>query len=299
MHITFRQLHVFRTVATLGQVQLAARQIHLSQPATSMALSELEKNLGSPLFDRTGNRLLLNSQGKKLLPLACELLDRNNEIARLFTQDDAHTGKLTIGASTTIGNYLLPKELAHFGKANPNITIDLKIHNTTTIIDSLTTLEIDLACVEGPCQQQEIESIPWREDEMVIFCSPEHPLAKFKKVTIEQLEETEWILRETGSGTRMLFELHIGQHLKHRHLKMELNQTEAIKNMVRSGFGISWLSELCIKNELSRGELVRIPLSEHRKKRTLWLLLNKNKYRSSVVNTLLDKLLSNQSPTFA
>ena len=293
MHITFRQLHAFRTIATLGQVQLAAKQLHLSQPATSMALSELEKNLGCQLFDRVGNRLLLNSQGQKLLPLASELLDRNNEIAQLFTQDDCHTGKLMIGASTTIGNYLLPEELATFGKANPKVTIALEIQNTTTIIERLAALEIDLACVEGPCQHPEIEAIPWMEDELTVFCAPEHPLAQMESLTTAQLEEAEWILRETGSGTRMLFELHIGQHLRQRNLKMELNQTEAIKSMVRSGFGISWLSTLCLGKELEKGELVRLPvqLPERQKKRSFWILLNKNKYRSTAVNRFLEGLL--------
>ena len=292
MHITLRQLQVFRAIATLGQVQLAARQLYLSQPATSMALSELEKHLSSQLFDRTGNRLILNSEGKRLLPLACELLDRSEEISRLFNNSDHHSGKVTIGASTTIGNYLLPEELARFERNHPEITLELDIHNTTTIIEKLASLEIDLACVEGPCQHPGIETIPWREDHLVLFCSSEHPLAKSKAVTIENLGQTEWILREPGSGTRMLFELHIGQYLRQRHLKMELNQTEAIKSMVRSSIGISCLSELCIANELMQGELVRLPFPKQTMKRQLWLLLNKKKYKSRLVSQLIRCLLA-------
>ncbi|USE35625.1 LysR substrate-binding domain-containing protein [Endozoicomonas sp. SCSIO W0465] len=270
MHVTLRQLQVFRAIATLGQVQLAARQLYMSQPATSMALSELEKHLSCQLFDRTGNRLVLNAEGNKLLPFACELLDRSAEISRLFDHSDHHRGKVTIGASTTIGNYLLPEVLARFEQAKPDITVELDIHNTTTIINKLATLEIDLACVEGLCQHPDIETIPWREDHLALFCSSKHPLAKSKTVTLENLEQTEWILRESGSGTRMLFELHIGQHLRQRCLKMELNQTEAIKNMVRSGIGISCLSELCIANELAQGELVRLPFPKKNMKRQLW-----------------------------
>ncbi|WP_257284922.1 LysR substrate-binding domain-containing protein [Endozoicomonas sp. SESOKO1] len=292
MHITLRQLQVFRAIATLGQVQLAARQLYLSQPATSMALSELEKHVGCRLFDRTGNRLVLNTEGKKLLPLACELLDRSEEISRLFNHSDYHSGKVTIGASTTIGNYLLPEALARFERAKPDITVALDIHNTTTIMEKLAALEIDLACVEGPCQHPDIETIPWREDHLTLFCSSEHPLANSKMVTIESLEHTEWILRESGSGTRMLFELHIGQHLRQRHLKMELNQTEAIKSMVRSGIGISCLSELCIANELAQGNLVELPYGKEPMRRQLWLLLNKKKYRGGLVNSLLESLMN-------
>ncbi|MFK0569697.1 LysR family transcriptional regulator [Endozoicomonas sp.] len=290
MHITLRQLQVFRAIATLGQVQRAARQLYLSQPATSMALSELEKNLSCPLFDRTGNRLIINSEGKKLLPLACELLDRSEEITRLFSDNDHHSGKLTIGASTTIGNYLLPEELARFERINPEISVALDIHNTTTIIEKLAALEIDLACVEGPCQHPGIETIPWREDQLILFCASDHPLATHNTITIEHLGQAEWILRETGSGTRMLFELHIGQHLRQRHLKMELNQTEAIKSMVRSGIGISCLSELCIAKELAQGDLVQLPFPKQPMKRQLWLLLNKKKYRSGLVKRLLKNL---------
>lgn len=287
LHITLKQLSVFRAVATLGKVQLAARQLHLSQPATSMSLAELEKHLGNPLFDRAGNRLVLNNEGRKLLPMACELLDRSLEINRLFTGDGLHTGNLVMGASTTIGNYLLPGILARFNKANPEVSLDLKIHNTSTIIERLASLELDLACVEGPCQHHEIESIPWLKDELVLFCAPEHPLAQLKTASLKQLEKAHWILRERGSGTRLLFERHIGQHLQQRNLRIELNQTEAIKNMVRSGAGISCLSELCLSNELAREELSRIHIPRHTMTRQLWLLLSRKKYKNALVNQLL------------
>ncbi|WP_299735032.1 LysR substrate-binding domain-containing protein [uncultured Endozoicomonas sp.] len=288
MHVTLRQLQVFRSIATLGQVQLAAKQLHLSQPATSMALSELEKHLDCLLFDRSGNRLLINVQGKKLLPLACELLDRTNEITHLFSAKNSLSGKLTIGASTTIGNYLLPQQLIRFKTNHPEVDVELDIHNTTTIIERIASMELDIGYVEGPCQHPGIETIPWREDQLTLFCSSEHPLANKPTVTLKDLEQAHWILREQGSGTRFIFDKHIGQYLRQPLIKMELNQTEAIKNMVSAGAGISCLSELSIAKELDQGEFVPLSFQSKTIKRQFWLLLNRKKYRGDLVNALLN-----------
>ncbi len=291
MHITLRQLRAFRAVASLGQVQLAATQLSLSQPATSMAISELEKQLNSKLFDRTGNRLVLNPQGKRLLPLACEILDRSHEISTLFEhQDSSPSGRLTIGASTTIGNYLLPDLLATYEHLHPGVTATLDIQNTSTIIDKLAAFELDLACIEGPCQHSDIEVIPWVKDELVVFCSPSHPLAKSAIIELATLEKERWILRESGSGTRMLFDFYISQHLGSLNIRMELNQTEAIKKLVLAGAGISCLSRLCISHELLQGELIQLNLKERILSRQLSILIHKKKYIGQLMESLLQQL---------
>ena len=288
MHITLRQLKAFRSVASLGQVQLAANQLGLSQPATSMAISGLEKQLSSRLFDRNGNRLILNQQGARLLPLACEVIDRSTEICSLFQQgDNTVSGQLTIGASTTIGNYLLPGMLAAYEKDHPEVTATLEIHNTSNIIDKLAAFEIDLACIEGPCHHREIDVFPWLEDDLVICCSPSHPLAGTKEVDLSALENEHWILREKGSGTRMLFDFYIAQHIGHINIRMELNHAEAIKQLVMTGSGISCLSRLCITRELAQGELTCLNLKKQIPSRQLSLLMHRKKYITPLIDSLL------------
>ncbi|MCH9690434.1 MAG: LysR family transcriptional regulator [Gammaproteobacteria bacterium] len=291
MHITLRQLKTFRAVASLGQVQLAAAQLNLSQPAASMAVSELEKQLNGQLFDRFGNRLKLNARGMRLLPFACELLDRSQEISSLFLQeDDNPSGRLTIGASTTIGNYLLPGILAAYEKKHLDVTASLDIHNSSRVIEKLATFEVDIACIEGPCHHDDIQVLPWLEDELIICAAPSHRLANKSGVTLGELETEYWLLREQGSGTRMLFDYYIAQHMGHLKVRMELNQAEAIKQLVMSGTGISCLSRLSIAHELARGELTAIHLKGCTLTRKLSVLMHKKKYKGALVNSLLNAL---------
>ena len=292
MNITLKQLQVFKSVASLGQVRLAAKQLNLSQPATSMALSELEKQLNSQLFDRTGNRLILNQQGYQLLPMASELLERSQEITDAFhTPKHQLNGLIKLGASTTIGNYLLPETLAQFELDNSGVTTNLTIHNTSTIIDKLLAFEVDIACIEGPCQHPDIISTPWMTDNLVILSSPQHPFAHLPLVTMKQLSSCHWILRERGSGTRTLFDHHVGQFLQAPEVRMELNQTEAIKQLVLSGLGITCLSDLCVSKELKRKELISLPLKQKNLERQLSLIIHRRKYQSPLLKTLIERLI--------
>ncbi|OED49676.1 hypothetical protein ACH42_01680 [Endozoicomonas sp. (ex Bugula neritina AB1)] len=287
MNITLKQLQIFKAVASLSQVKLAAKQQNMSQPAVSMALTELEKQLNCQLFDRTGNRLKLNQQGYLLLPMASELLERSQEIADTFQNPDHPlNGLLTLGSSTTIGNYLLPKTLARFELKHPGVSTHLTIHNTSTIINKLLKFEVDLACIEGPCQHPDIINTPWMTDNLVILCSPQHLLTSQNKITFNQLNDCHWILREPGSGTRALFDQHIGQYLSTPNIRMELNQTEAIKQLVLSGLGITCLSELCAIKELERKELIQLPLRNVNLSRQLSLIIHRRKYNSPLLKTL-------------
>ncbi|WP_062270291.1 LysR family transcriptional regulator [Endozoicomonas arenosclerae] len=298
MHITLKQLKAFRAVASLGQVRLAAQQLNLSQPATSMAIAELENQLGCQLFDRTGNKLLINHQGELLMPLASELLDRTSEIETLFRDlQNTESGHLRIGASTTIGNYLLPDTLAQVSADFPNISFNMDIRNTENIISRVASFDLDIGCVEGPCQHEDINVIPWQEDELLVICGPNHPLAKEQEVTPEQLNGQSWILREQGSGTRNIFDQHLGHKLSGLSVKMELNQAEAIKKLVQYDQGISCLSRICVSHELELGELVSVKVTGVTLKRSLSLLLHKKKYQSHIIQLML-KALGWQKPEY-
>lgn len=287
MHITLKQLQVFKAVASLSQVRLAAEQLNISQPATSMALAELEKQLGCQLFDRTGNRLKLNQQGALLLPMASELLARSREITNTFQNPATQlSGLLKLGASTTIGNYLLPGILANFEHHHPDVATQLTIHNSSTIINKVLAFDVDIVCIEGPCQHPDIISSPWMTDHLVILCSPQHPLASQHSIRLDQLNHCHWVLRETGSGTRTLFDQSIGQHLNTANIRMELNQTEAIKQLVAAGLGITCLSDLSVTKELERRELIKLPLEGIDLSRQLSIIVHRRKYHSPLLTAI-------------
>ena len=295
MHITLKQLRAFHAIASTGQVKRAAEQLYLSQPATSMALAELEKQLDCQLFDRSGNRLVLNLMGHRLMSLAAELLDRAEEIPALFNDEgNSYTGNLSIGASTTVGNYLLPERMSQFCYQHPGVNMAVSIQNTATVIEKLAAFELDIGCVEGPCLHPDIEVISWLEDELKIICSPEHPLTRVAFIESGHLAAAQWILREKGSGTRMLFDRYLAPLLGTLNIRMELNHAEAIKQLVKTGAGLSCLPEPCVAPELKRGELAALTLENLCLKRELSILLHKKKYRSRLIEALLMNLRSSR-----
>ncbi len=257
MKITLRQLRVFDAVATMGSVSHAAKEISLSQSAASMSLADLEQHLGAPLFHRYGKKLQLNDYGRWLRPKAHQLLQQAEEIEHSANSDSLN-GQLIIGASSTIGNYLLAGLIADFVKLHPGVDIRLQVGNSEKVIDDMLNLRIDLGLIEGPCHNQHLMAQPWRNDELTIFCSPDHRLADHKKVSLRALQKQRWILREQGSGTREVFTLAAKDKLDQLDVILELSHSEAIKQAVKTGLGIGCLSQRVIANEVEYKQLVSL-----------------------------------------
>jgi DNA-binding transcriptional LysR family regulator len=252
MHVTLRQLQIFRAIALSGSTTAAAQSVPLSQSAASAALSELERILSARLFDRVGKRLLLNDEGRALLPTALAVLDgaRNLETAFL-SADHAKLVDLHLFASTTIGNYILPRLLARFRDLMPGAQVQLQIGNTLDVVTAVREFAADLGLIEGPCHASDIVVVPWLEDELVIVASPMHPLAKAAKrgrLTAQQLSQACWLLREPGSGTREAVEQSLLPHLVNVRSTMTLGSSEAIKNSVAEGLGVSCLSRYVVQD---------------------------------------------------
>ena len=255
MRITLRQLDIFRAIALTGSTSAAAQSVPLSQSAASTALGELEHNLNALLFDRVGKRLLLNDNGRALLPMALAVLDgaRNVEMA-FASSDHGLTVDLRLFASTTLGNYILPKLLSQFRQLVPTAKLDVRIGNTLDVVTAVNEFSADLGFIEGPCHEPDIRIIPWFEDELIIVAAPTHSLAK-AKLTIKQLREAPWLLREPGSGTREAVELALLPYLQNIQPAMTLGSSEAIKNLVAEGLGVSCLSRAVVHDLLSAGRL--------------------------------------------
>jgi len=286
MNITLKQLHIFVTVTQEKTLTAAAEKLFLSKPAVSMALSELEKQLGHKLFERKNNRLLMNEMGSALLPLADEQIERSQAITRLF--DNHHfQGQIRIGSSNTVGNHLLPILLAQFRKITDHYDQYMCIDNSTSIGTKLKDYELDVALVEGLLIDKKLHTERWLKDEMVIVANPSHPLMSKHKITLKDLSKQAWILRETGSGTRDFFITHIGQHLQQLNIAFELSTTEAIINSTAAGLGLSCMSRTAARHAIADKRLATLSIDIDMS-RDLYLVWHKDKYQSPILKEFIE-----------
>jgi len=291
INISPRQLDVFVQTAMLGSLRAAAEQLHLTQPAASMALAEMERQLGVPVFARERGRLRLNTRGRELLPLAQELLERHAEFARRGSGAmQSLAGELRIGASNTVGNYLVGELLGGFVRAHPQVAVRLRVANTTAIAAAMLEHALDVGCVEGPVAHPLLQSKPWRDDALVVCAPPDHPLAHKRTLRPEHFAGAHWVLREPGSATRTTSERVLAQ-LPPGETVLELDQIEAIKQAVASGLGIACLPTVAVVDALAAGRLkaLKTPFLDLRRK--LWLLLHREKYRGAVLQAFLDVIV--------
>jgi DNA-binding transcriptional LysR family regulator len=279
MKFTLRQMAVFVAVARQESVSRAAEALSLSQSATSTALGELERLYDTQLFDRVGKTLRLNELGQSLLPQALELIERAETIETVL-EGRAGFGKLRIGATLTIGNYLATLIVADYLKCHPESSAQLQVHNTETIIDRVARYELDLGLIEGTCRHPDLVVEPWVEDELVVFCAPTHPLAGKSPATLAGLADEQWIVREAGSGTRETLDQALRHHCFDLKVRLELEHTEAIKRAVEFGLGIGCISRLALREAFRRGSLVPIETPELDLLRHFQFLWHKRKFQT-------------------
>jgi len=290
MNITLKQLQIFICITQEKTLTAAAEKLFITKPAVSMALAALEKQLGQKLFERKNNRLLINDWGKQLLPLADEQIERGKTITRLFEQQSNLSGKLRIGSSNTIGNHVVPSLLSDFRSTTKHLKQSLLIENSTTICQQIKEYELDIGLVEAYVFDDQLHSIRWLQDEMVVVCSSAHPLAEKEQVNLLDLENQQWILRELGSGTRDFFVKQISKKLTGYSVSLELNTTEAIINCTSVGLGITCMSRLAARHALNDRRLVQLPLSAEKEfdmTRDYWLVYHKEKYQSPLLQQFI------------
>ncbi|MEF2522556.1 LysR family transcriptional regulator [Vibrio mimicus] len=286
-HISLKQLRVFTTIIQHKSLTVAAEVLCLSKAAVSVALSELEKQLGHALFDRVNNRLVLNQEGQKLLPLADELLQRAKDIDRLFDEQQVLTGKLRIGASDTVGNQVAPYLISAFRQLHPHPSQSLFISNSAQVCQKLVDYELDIGLIEGKTLHPELISTQFSQDEMCIICAPDHPLTQRERLVMSDFEHSDWVLREAGSGSREFFLRVIAPRIEHWIEAFELNTTEALINSVSSGLGLGCLSRLAAKTPLLDGRvaMLNVPLDM---KRRYWMLVHKEKYQNPLLRQFIE-----------
>ncbi|HBK46955.1 MAG TPA: LysR family transcriptional regulator [Xanthomonadaceae bacterium] len=293
MRLTLRQLQIFSAIAEHGSTTAAAARIPLSQSATSAALGELEGLLGAPLFDRIGKRLVLNETGRALLDPAREALAAAGAIEHRFGLGDAaahapQPAQIRLGASTTVGNYLMPGRIAALLREQPQVRVELRIGNTRDIVAAVSRLEVDAAVVEGPCHADELEVRPWHDDAMVLVAAPGHPCARGGACDPALLRAQRWLLREPGSGTRESVDNALLPHLGGFGASMQLGSTEAIKQAACVGLGITCLSLCAVRDQLALGSLQVLETTLPALSRPLYRVQHRSKRFSPALARLLE-----------
>jgi len=286
-----RRLQVFHTVARLLSFTKAAETLHMTQPAVTFQVRQLEEYFNTRLFDRTHNRISLTEAGERVYGYADKIFVLYSEMENAVRDLTGEvSGVLMIGASTTIAEYMLPSLLGDFKAKYPDVNIRLQVANTDGIVSMIENNVIDLGVVEAPVTNKNLVVEKCRSDHMVLAVPPNHPLAKEKSVPISRLKEFPYICREEGSGTRevMLEALALdGIDVCEINMVMELGSPEAVKGAVEADMGISILSRATINKELMLGTLVAIDL-EHSIDRPFSFVHQKQKFRLRAMETLLD-----------
>lgn len=281
MKITLKQLQLFVNTAKFGSISEGAKHSHITQSGASLALAELERLLGFPLFDRHGKKVHLNSEGERLLGKAITILDLATEIETLPGSSTETQGHLVLGASSTIGNYLLPIYLSKFNAQYPRIKVDCAIANTQQVINDVKQFRLDIGFIEGSCDETLIEQKIWQHDELVIFSRDNHPLSMKKSLKMSDLKDYSWALRESASGTRQIFEEKIRKFFIPT-VAITLASSEALKYYVAQSDCLSCLSKCSIDTEVLSNNLKILALEDFSLHRPLYLITNKNKHQTKI-----------------
>lgn len=290
------KLRVFCTVAETKSFSKASEIIRLTQPAVSLQIQALEEICGTKLFNRLGCVITLTPAGEVLYKYA-------KEISSLYAEAGKEIGKITgimkgilsVGASSTIGNYVLPTAISDFRKKFPDVKAHLSIGNTKAIVDLLNGGVVNVGFVEGEVNKQKLSVEKVVSDEMVLVMSPQHPWARRSSVSVLELPKEPFIFREEGSGTRQMIEKYLTKHgVPPQTIKISfiMGSTESIKSAVESGLGISILSRWAVKNETKCGILKTVSFKEDKLLRDFSLLRLRTKVSSHALEGFLGFLKS-------
>ncbi|QWR77528.1 selenium metabolism-associated LysR family transcriptional regulator [Candidatus Magnetomonas plexicatena] len=281
------KLRVFCTVAELKSFSKASEIIHLTQPAVSAQIQVIEENYGTKLFERTTNSTSLTPAGEILYRYAKDILSLYGDAEKKICKITGVTkGSIRVGASLTIGNYLIPQIIADFMKINPRARINLKIGNTKKIVDMINTSSIDIGFVESDMKGQKFIVEKVYDDELFFVVSSQHKLSSEPSVTLETIMKEPVIVREEGSGTRLAIEqFFIKKGLSIQNLRTFLitDSVEAIKECLYAGVGGSFLSKLVVHRDVANGGLKALKIKDERILRDMSLIYRKKNISSHVV----------------
>ena len=274
-----RDLQVFLSVAKHLNYTRAAEEVNLSQPSVSVRMRELERDLGSKLFEQLGKKIALTEAGQLLVPYATRIIATMSDARQAIDElQGLERGLLRIGASTTPGMYLIPQTIAHFKQRYPKIEVHLAVKDTRQIEDGVIRNEFDFGFVGGHLAGDEVDVIPWMTDHLVLVVPSDHILARRKSVKAADLRKEKFILREPGSATRAAIVNHLRKSDLEVETVMEMENPESVKKAVQSGLGIAFISKFAVETELKAKSLVAVRVTDLDINRELKIVYRKDKH---------------------
>ena len=287
--MNFRKLKIFYETAMHLNMTKVAKEMYISQPSISQSINELEAELGAKLFDRIGKKIFLTHEGEVFLNYTRRILNLYDEGVKTIREFNVSgKGKIVIGASTTIGIYILPEIIKEFSSKYKDIEISLIIENTKNIEKLILENKVDFAYVEGDVHSDEIKKeVVWK-DELVFICGDKNDLRNYKEIEGKILENQKLIMREEGSGTREHTELFLKKNKIKFTTFLELGNTEAIKKTVEANLGVGCLSYRVVEDKVKSGELFIFRLLEGSIERDLYLISHSDKFISNNMKTFIE-----------
>jgi DNA-binding transcriptional LysR family regulator len=286
--VTLHQLRTFRAVAHHRNLSRAAEQLHLTQPAVSMQMKELQGELGLPLLEVIGRRIHLTEAGELLEQYATRILGLVDEAAVALGELRGVAGRVRVGASSTPGVYLLPEILASYERAHPEVRVHFEVSNSAHVEARVAANELDFGVTGGAVTCSDVRAEPWGEDELVLVVGPEHPWAGAGRIDPAALAHVRLIAREAGSGTRQVYESELHRREVILPTPVELGGIEAVKRAVEAGLGVAILSRFSVGRELAEGRLHAVELEGIRLARPLVLIHHAQKRFASAALSLLE-----------
>ncbi|MDR3590383.1 MAG: LysR family transcriptional regulator [Negativicutes bacterium] len=288
-------LLVFVTVAEKRNFTRAAEELCMTQPAVSQYIQTLERTVGSKLLERNNKYVRLNKAGEVVYHHAREILGLYTRM-QCLVDDLLHTarGVLSIGASYTFGEYVLPHIIAALHERYPLVKPVISIGNTRDIAELVLTHKIEVGIIEGEFHHDRLTIEAFAQDQMYVVCSPTHRFVKQKKVSIRELNKEPWIIREAGSGTREATEKMFAALQFFPEDMMEFGSTQIIKESVEAGLGISLLSQWAVRKELATGNLIRLQIAGAPILRNFSLVTPAMPFHTKATEIFLDVLRSKE-----
>lgn len=299
LHLTFRQLSVFEAVARHLSFSRAAQELHLTQPAVSMQIKQLEENVGVALFEQLGKRIYLTEAGHELYHYSRVIAQQLAEVESVLAElKGLKRGKLKISVAST-ANYFAPQLLATFSQRFPTVTVSLNVTNRQTLLRQLTNNEMDMAIMGQPPDGLDLVAESFMDNPLVVIAPLNHPLARRKSIPLARLGEETFLIREEGSGTRMAMSRFFEAHGVPLQTGMEMSSTEAIKQAVQAGLGLGVVSLHTVELELSARRLKVLDVEGFPIRRHWYIVHRKDKRLSAAAQAFKNFLLDEASALLA
>lgn len=299
MHFTLRQLQVFEASARLGGYTRASQELHLTQPAVSMQIRQLEEQAGMPLVELVGKKIQLTDAGRVLYRHALVILAQTNEArTELEEMRGVRRGQLNITVAST-ANYFAPKLLAAFCQRHPEVKVSLDVSNREHMLSLLNESDKDLAIMGKPPEDAELDAHPFMDNPLVAISAPNHPLASARAIPLDRLSSEPFISRELGSGTRIATERFFESANISLVTAMEMSSNEAIKQAVQAGLGWGVLSAHTLDMELALKRIAILDVEGFPIMRQWYAVHRRGKRFSTVAQAFLDFVMQEAGTLFA